>query len=402
MSIFFDIMFTDNMALVASNFKRETLDRSYVSPYATKNKEESLMVDDHPIPLMAINTCENRITCHTLHQMIHGQFADKVQQFVMLDARYTYEFEGGSVKGAQHVQDPDEAEALMQDYIEDDVVVVVFCEFSQKRGPRMYRTLKDVCPADRRHNLRLYLLHCGFETYHRNYPQDCDGYRKMTHGSFTEEFWAAEDQDLQLWMSRRCNHAAQRKLEFSALLSNDSPTGPASGDVTTPSPFLRKALPARQPSSIKQSTTSSSPSNRSFPPLFSSSIIYPSFSPELPCCDSSASSCSSVRSSGTSCSGFSTTSPPSGPCRLPDDCVLAISVGINAIESPLMPRRNVKRQLRLSGLYDSESLRPVKQVVNRDLSEELLRTAKTTEQSPPSQSEGPAPADERVPSGLYP
>ena len=102
------------------------------------------MVDGHPIPLMAINTCENRITCHTLHQMIHGQFADKVQQFVMLDARYTYEFEGGSVKGAQHVQDPDEAEALMQDYIEDDVVVVVFCEFSQKRGPRMYRLCSDL------------------------------------------------------------------------------------------------------------------------------------------------------------------------------------------------------------------------------------------------------------------
>ena len=48
------------------------------------------------------------------------------------------------------------------------------------------------------------------------------------------------------------------------------------------------------------------------------------------------------------------------------------SVGINAVESPLMPRRNVKRQLRLSGLYDSESLRPVKHVVNRGVLSKFL------------------------------
>ena len=98
-----------------------------------------MCVHGHPIPLLAINTFENRITCHTLHQMIHGHFGDHVQRFVMLDTRYTYEFEGGSVKGSRHLQDPNEAEALMPGYVEDDTVVVVFCEFSQHRGPRMYR-----------------------------------------------------------------------------------------------------------------------------------------------------------------------------------------------------------------------------------------------------------------------
>ena len=99
-----------------------------------------MSVHGHPVPLLATNTFENRITCHTLHQMIHGQFDGQVPRFVMLDTRYTYEFEGGSVKGARHLQDPEEAEALMSGYVEDDTVVVVFCEFSQHRGPRMYRS----------------------------------------------------------------------------------------------------------------------------------------------------------------------------------------------------------------------------------------------------------------------
>ena len=123
------------------------------SPQSRQNKEESVSVPGHPIPLLATNMSENRITCHTLHRLLHGQYSDAVQRFVLLDTRYTYEFEGGSVKGARHMQDPDEAEALMQDFLRDDVVVVVFCEFSQKQGPRLYRSCLPKsawCPPYRR------------------------------------------------------------------------------------------------------------------------------------------------------------------------------------------------------------------------------------------------------------
>ena len=90
------------------------------------------------MPLLNASSSENQISCHTLNQLIHGEFQIS-NQYVLLDARYEYEYEGGSIKGAINVTDPTKALEMVDQYLETNTMVIVFCEFSQKRGPRLYR-----------------------------------------------------------------------------------------------------------------------------------------------------------------------------------------------------------------------------------------------------------------------
>lgn len=60
-------------------------------------------------------------------------------------------------------------------------VIIFHCEFSQHRGPKMYRALREI---DRRLHIdfypqlfynEIYLLEGGFKDFYSKYPQLCEG-----------------------------------------------------------------------------------------------------------------------------------------------------------------------------------------------------------------------------------
>ena len=75
---------------------------------------------------------------------------------IVIDCRFDYEYHGGHIKGAINI---DNQEALEREFLHDLVrrrqlmssrtIIVFHCEFSEKRGPTLWRTLRNL---DRRIN----------------------------------------------------------------------------------------------------------------------------------------------------------------------------------------------------------------------------------------------------------
>mmetsp|Transcript_152 Transcript_152/g.113 ORF Transcript_152/g.113 Transcript_152/m.113 type:complete len:97 (+) Transcript_152:230-520(+) len=87
-----------------------------------------------------------------------------------------------------NVGSPSELEALffrdksrIEQIMKDNKAIVFHCEFSQKRGPAMYRTLREL---DRNLHLsfypqvfytEIYLLEGGYQRFYNEFPHYCDG-----------------------------------------------------------------------------------------------------------------------------------------------------------------------------------------------------------------------------------
>ena len=88
-----------------------------------------------------------------LGRLLSGAFDESVGKLVIIDCRFDYEFEGGHIRGASSINDPDGlvdlfAPELLQQYSAvlnpgtadapaRRMGVIFHCEFSQSRGPKM-------------------------------------------------------------------------------------------------------------------------------------------------------------------------------------------------------------------------------------------------------------------------
>lgn len=66
-----------------------------------------------------------------------------VDEYLILDCRYPYEYEGGHIRGAQNVWNRDTLQNQFfttPEYTADSKrrIIIFHCEFSSKRGPDMY------------------------------------------------------------------------------------------------------------------------------------------------------------------------------------------------------------------------------------------------------------------------
>ncbi len=105
------------------------------------------------------------------------------QQHCFCGCRYVYEHTGGHISGAVNIAKPDDGEAFTfgsnataQGH---STVVVLYCEFSSERAPRMFRYLRNM---DRRKHLadypnltfpHMYVLRGGYKTFHQQFPAMC-------------------------------------------------------------------------------------------------------------------------------------------------------------------------------------------------------------------------------------
>jgi hypothetical protein len=125
-------------------------------------------------------------------------------RLVIVDARYAYEFNGGHIMGAVNVYLPEHQEELKQRLLGlrlgDRVCVVIHCEFSSVRGPRLWSLLRAFDRAHNEHpNLffpEMYVLNGGYKEFYEKYSSWCtpEEYIPMHHKDYTLELWEATRQ----------------------------------------------------------------------------------------------------------------------------------------------------------------------------------------------------------------
>lgn len=131
--------------------------------------------------------------------------------YIIIDCRYDYEYEGGHIKGAIHIDSPEALETLfithrqflynktivdgikedpsllntpshLYNYLQTDKtepcppIVIFHCEFSQKRGPRGLRKLRDLDITINANNWpnvyypEVYILDGGYRNFRTQFP----------------------------------------------------------------------------------------------------------------------------------------------------------------------------------------------------------------------------------------
>ncbi|XP_039189838.1 M-phase inducer phosphatase 2 [Crotalus tigris] len=152
--------------------------------------------------------------------VLNGQFNNLIENCVIVDCRYPYEYEGGHIKGAVNLPlEKDVEDFLLRKPIvpSDDakrVIVVFHCEFSSERGPRMCRFVREKDRACNTypslHYPELYVLKGGYKEFFPQYQSHCDpqNYRPMHHKDFKEDLrtfrlksrtWAGEKSKRELY-----------------------------------------------------------------------------------------------------------------------------------------------------------------------------------------------------------
>ncbi|GAA5896270.1 hypothetical protein JCM8208_001830 [Rhodotorula glutinis] len=142
-----------------------------------------------------------RITPRTLSELQSGMYRDGVKEFIIVDCRFDYEYDGGHIDGAINLSELADIEARLLNAANppqpstsdcaprDGKTVLIFhCEFSAKRAPTSAKHLRN---QDRQKNFaaypnifypELYILQGGYEAFFKAYPERClGGYVVMDH-----------------------------------------------------------------------------------------------------------------------------------------------------------------------------------------------------------------------------
>ncbi|XP_031166014.1 M-phase inducer phosphatase 2 [Sander lucioperca] len=139
------------------------------------------------------------ITADTMVASLAGKFNHLVEQVIVMDCRYPYEFEGGHIKGALNLHQEDQVEdfllktPIVPSCPDKRVVIIFHCEFSSERGPRMCRFVRERDRAANEypnlHYPELYILKGGYKDFFPHFQAQCEpqSYRPMHHEDFKED-----------------------------------------------------------------------------------------------------------------------------------------------------------------------------------------------------------------------
>ncbi|GAA5951925.1 hypothetical protein JCM8115_005279 [Rhodotorula mucilaginosa] len=135
-----------------------------------------------------------RISPKTLHELQSGMYREGIKEFLIIDCRFDYEYEGGHIQGAINLSEladiegrllngpsPPEPSTSETPGPEGKTVLIFHCEFSAKRAPTSAKHLRN---QDRLRNVaaypniyypEVYILKGGYEAFYRSYPERCVG-----------------------------------------------------------------------------------------------------------------------------------------------------------------------------------------------------------------------------------
>ena len=83
-----------------------------------------------------------------------------IPNFMIIDCRFDYEFNGGHIEGAVNLSSPEDlsnfilsSKHRLEQLMKMRTMLIFHCEFSERRAPFMYSCLRD---QDRRSNINVY------------------------------------------------------------------------------------------------------------------------------------------------------------------------------------------------------------------------------------------------------
>ncbi|XP_064611576.1 M-phase inducer phosphatase 1-A-like [Liolophura sinensis] len=141
------------------------------------------------------------ITPETLAKVMNNEYDHVIENYVIVDCRYPYEFDGGHIKGAKNYYT---RESIMENLVNKPIagsdvikrtVLIFHCEFSSERGPKMSRFLRAMdrdLNKDRYPELfypEVYLLDGGYKNFFQTQKKCChpQTYMPMHHGDYKED-----------------------------------------------------------------------------------------------------------------------------------------------------------------------------------------------------------------------
>ena len=166
--------------------------------------------------------------------LINRKCAEEIEKFVIFDARFPYEFNGGHIVGAENVfRKEDSFQRLFSQPIQPSssgkrVVIIFHCEFSSERGPRLMREVRD---RDRNlnahqypklHYPEMYLLEGGSKSFYESFnAEHCEprAYLPMLHDNHRN--------DLKFFRKSKTWGPDNNRKPLSLLSSNQTSSGRA-------------------------------------------------------------------------------------------------------------------------------------------------------------------------------
>ena len=118
------------------------------------------------------------ITADTVSQLLDDGQATAA--FAIIDCRYPFEFDGGHIQGAINIWNQNQMRDFYHNQSTQERIIMLHCEFSSERGPRMSRYLRQLDRSTNRDAYpwlnfpEMYLIHCGYETFHESHRDQCE------------------------------------------------------------------------------------------------------------------------------------------------------------------------------------------------------------------------------------
>ncbi|KAL0481519.1 M-phase inducer phosphatase [Acrasis kona] len=128
----------------------------------------------------------NSIDALTMGKVVNGEYSDLANHLI-IDCRFPFEYEGGHIKGAINIFEPEGLEKALfdenrlQNLNNKELIIIFHCEFSQHRAPKLYRHLRDL---DRKFNIdcypklfysNIYVMEGGYRGFY-NESDECKNY----------------------------------------------------------------------------------------------------------------------------------------------------------------------------------------------------------------------------------
>ena len=181
----------------------------------------------HTLPILTQSKHNDlaSITPSTLSQVIAGEYAEQIGEYMIIDARYPYEFEGGHIEKAENGYFKDQLFeklfALASRATQKPNVLIFHCEFSTERGPKLMRELRERDRSINKHSYpslcypEIYLLEGGYKDFFAQFDQFClpKSYLPMMHDNHRSDLKHFR-QKSKTWEMETRKRANKTKLLF--------------------------------------------------------------------------------------------------------------------------------------------------------------------------------------------
>lgn len=181
----------------------------------------------HTLPILSKSKHNDlaSISPETLSDLLNGKYKDQIGEYLILDARYPYEFEGGHISNAENAYFKDKImEKLFNEPLKCEngkpLVLIFHCEFSSERGPKLMREIREKDRCLNKHCYpslcypEIYLLEGGYSIFYQQFDQHCNGnYLPMLHDNHRDDlkFFRRKSKTWELETRKRIN---KTKLSF--------------------------------------------------------------------------------------------------------------------------------------------------------------------------------------------